>query len=88
MAEQQKIAPDPIAQRQKRAADLLIQAQAYRGTELYRAFVDLLGAIDDCYGDDLRAVSPDGLLFKQGASKQCAVLRDALITGRAIVPKA
>lgn len=79
---------DPIAQRLKRASDRLADVQAYRGTELYKAFVDLLGAIDECYGDDLRAVTPDGLRFKQGGSRQCALLREALINGNAnAVPK-
>ena len=73
--------------RQRRAAERLADVQAYRGTDLYKAFVDLLGAIDECYGDDLRSVAPDGLRYKQGAAKQCGLLRDALISGRTAVPK-
>ena len=85
MAEQHT--QDPIAQRRKRVTDRLADVQAYRGTELYKAFVELLGAIDDCYGDDLRSVSTEDLKFKQGGSKQCVLLREALISGGVAIPK-
>lgn len=63
--------------------DKLTEVQAYRGHELYAAFVHLLGLIDNSYDDDLRVVSPDSLRFKQGAARQCSVLREALISGNA-----
>lgn len=67
--------------RQDAVADKLSEVQAYRGHELYAAFVHLLGLIDDSYRDDLVEVSPEGLRLIQGAAKQCRKLRQALIDG-------
>ena len=68
--------------------DKLAEVQAYRGTELYAAFVHLLGLIDDSYRDDLIDVSPENLRLKQGGAKQCRKLREALIDGTdTVVPK-
>jgi len=61
--------------------DRLIEVQAYRGHDLYAAFVRLLGALSDSYNEDFRCVAPDGLRFKQGAAKQCDALREVLIDG-------
>lgn len=62
-------------------AEKLAEVIAYRGTELYLNFVQLLGLIESAYDEDLRTVSVENLRYKQGASAQARLLREILISG-------
>lgn len=64
-------------------AEKLAEVHAYRGSEVYAQFVNLLGLIGDSYDEDLRTVSVEGLRYKQGASAQARLLREILISGNA-----
>ena len=69
-------------------AEKLADVYAYKGSELYAHFVDLLGLLSDSYDEDLRTVSADKLGFKQGASAQVRVLKENLIHGELLdLPK-
>lgn len=62
-----------------KVAEALGRVREYRGTPLYAALIDLLGAIDASYDDDMREVAPDGLRYKQGGAKQVRLLKESLI---------
>ncbi len=62
-----------------RITDALKAAKEYRGSDLYRHFVDLLQAIEDAYKEDLIDVTEDRLKYKQGAAKQVRLLRSELL---------
>lgn len=64
-------------------AEKLAEVHAYRGSEVYTQFVNLLGLIGGAYDEDLRTVTPENLRYKQGASAQARLLREILISGGA-----
>lgn len=64
-------------------AEKLADVRAYRGSDLYTHFFDLLGFIADAYDEDLRTVSLENLRYKQGAAAQVRLLRESLIDGTA-----
>ncbi len=78
---------DEIQIRREAMRENMATLQQYRGNDAYLAMIRLLKSIEDCYGDDLREVSPDGLRFKQGGCKQCHLLRMAMMDGGDLPPK-
>ena len=60
-------------------AEQMADVLAYRGTDMYAQFVQLLNCIEDCYRDDLLSVAEANLRYKQGAAAQVRILRDLLI---------
>jgi hypothetical protein len=54
------------------------EARLYRGSDAYRAFIQMLIAVDACYSEDLRADPSDRTAKIRGASAQCRALIDSL----------
>ena len=63
-------------------AEQMLDVLAYRGTDMFAQFVLLLGCIDECYREEMLTVTPDRLLYKQGAAAQVRALRNQLINSR------
>lgn len=63
-------------------ANALSEVLLCRGQSLYADVVGLLAALDSCYSEEIRTVSPEQLLFKQGAAMQIRLLLDALLESR------
>ncbi|MET3134962.1 hypothetical protein AAKU55_005265 [Oxalobacteraceae bacterium GrIS 1.11] len=67
--------------------DALAAARAYRGADLYLAFVKLLDAVDAQHRESLLTAKMDRVQYLQGAASQIRALRHALVhTGAHVSP--
>jgi hypothetical protein len=64
--------------RAKEAKDLLEQLRAYRGSDMYQTLIKLLGAVEDCYREELLTAPADRIAKMQGGAGQCRILYELL----------
>lgn len=57
----------------------VVLIREYHGSPIYRCMVELLDLLGKAYDEDFRTIKPEALLYKQGASRQLVLLRDALL---------
>lgn len=78
---------DKPSSNKKAVEEALEEAAIHHGSDAYKAFVKLLSALDDCYGEDLKSCSLESVHKKQGAAKQCQLLVNALTGDVRAAPK-